>query len=150
MNKKLFHSGAILTDRDELYDELAIREKKFEKKSVPIDMPLEDGWEPKKEYTHRKQIIKYKSVSRLLEDNVWKLFYSSGMSYMNTRHLILYEIISGVKREIDVLAADEDFVLLIECTTKKTIGEKDDLKEKLDVTKSKFNGVAGTIRELFP
>ena len=146
--KELIKSGQILSDRDELFDELRIREKEQETESVPIDAPVPSGWEIYKEYKHKKQIVKYKSKHRAFEDHLWKLFYTSGLTHMSTYPFIL----KGKKsdREIDVLAADEDFVFLIECTTKRDIGKQGRLKSKMDETRTKFDMVKNRIKQLFP
>ena len=78
------------------------------------------GWEFLSSYKDRKHIRmqKKKSIGELFENKVWKMFFDMGFTTMNrdSQFVISYSKTNPtLTKQIDVLAADEETVLVIEC-----------------------------------
>ena len=88
------------------------------KSAVPEDLAA--GWEVVRENVTSVRMQKPKPFDQQLEDDVWTLLARLGFTQMNAgRHLTL-PIAKGpngapVGKQIDVLAADDETVLVVEC-----------------------------------
>ena len=94
----------------------------FEKKErrAALDELLGEGWEFFKEYKDNRFIgvRKLKKFDEQFEDRVWMLFAKMGFPYLNSdRHFVMsynYQNPS-LTQQIDVFAADEETVIIVEC-----------------------------------
>jgi len=110
----------------------------------------DDGWEMSKETVNNYRVRKAKAHDILFEDRVWALFARLGFDLMNKdRHLkIQYSKQKEVPgKQIDVFAADNETVLLIECKSSesrkpasfsKDIAEIGNIKEDIFATIKSF------------
>jgi len=100
-----------------------------------------NGWEivPSR---HKKSIkvMKSKPHNIAFEDRIWALFASMGFEYLNEDQKYKIEYQPGLKKQIDVIAADKEAILVIECKSaeipkkvsyQKDINEIIGIKEKL-------------------
>lgn len=101
-----------------------------------------DGWEVQKEFKTKVRMRKKKNCGVYFEDRVWSLMANLGFQYMNrdNEFKILYSEKEGLTQQIDVFAANEEVVLVIECKAAEKLKTKDfskdinefgQLKEKL-------------------
>jgi DNA sulfur modification protein DndB len=112
---------------------LLYKQKKINKQL--LEEYSEKGWELSKEYKDKTVLIqKTKMHDEAFEDRVWLLFYK--MKFLKLNRDRNFAISYGddnekLTKQIDVLAADDETVVLIECksTTKpKTSNFKDDIE----------------------
>ncbi|MBI5891458.1 MAG: DGQHR domain-containing protein [Nitrosomonadales bacterium] len=90
------------------------------------------GWILHKESKTRVRMKHLKQHKELLDDQVWCLFYRMGYPELNGENFsIQYVQADGSigKKKIDVLAKDDETVVVIECKSKETRGRKALAKE---------------------
>ncbi len=111
---------------------------------------IEDGWSySEKKYKTKIKLEKQKPNDEVFEDQVWCLFSSMGFTKMSAgRHFTLqYGKNEAEMQQIDVLAADDDVAIVVECKATKEAGkkEKGTFKKTVEAMSSQR---AGIIREL--
>ena len=105
------------------------RSKTFiEAKERRIALPelIEEGWEEYKSYKNNKfvGVRKNKKFDEVFEDRVWCLFARLGFTYMNKDRYfeMSYDYQNpNITQQIDVFAADDETVIIVECKASETI-----------------------------
>lgn len=147
---------SIVSD-DALLKAKKLRNKRFvEKKERRIALPelIEEGWEESKSYKNNKfvGVRKYKKFDELFEDKVWYLFAQMGFTYMNNDRYfeMSYDYQNpNLTQQIDVFAADEETVIIIEC--KATENLRDGIfKKPLEAFHGQMNGLHHEAQKRFP
>ena len=92
-----------------------------------------DGWEfvPSK-LKKSLRIRKRKPHNVAFEDRVWALFAKMGFDYINTDNNFKLEYQEGLKKQIDVLAANSEAIIIVECKsseTRKRVSYQKDINE---------------------
>ncbi len=112
---------------------------------------LDEGWEEYKKYKNNKfvGIKKRKHFADAFEDRVWRLFYNMGFSHMNQdrRFVIAYD--SQNTQQIDVFAADDETVLIVECKASNEIKDSN-FKKPLEALKGQMDGLRSEALKRFP
>ena len=113
-------------------------------KNALIELQKE-GWEQYREYKDGRYIgvRKTKSFDEQFEDRIWCLFYSLGFKSMNNdRHFVIqYDSENGsLTQQIDVLALDEETILVIECKSAQQLRDGK-FKTEIEAFRSKINGI---------
>ena len=82
-----------------------------------------DGWVVEKELKTRTKMRREKRHERAFEDRVWAMCAQLQFSHLNRdgSFKLSYGAAPSAKQQIDVFAADEESVLLIECKSSETI-----------------------------
>lgn len=135
-----------LLDSNEIKNRLKSRKSQFEFTSIKkseLQEFIDNGWEIQRENKTSYRIKKLKSSDIWFEDRIWTLFANMGFQYMNPdRNFRLSytkdESIPG--KQIDVFAADEETIFIVECKTSKkrrTESFQKDINE--------INGIRGNI-----
>jgi DNA sulfur modification protein DndB len=115
---------------------------------------VDEGWEIDKEFKTKVRVRKLKPVDISFEDEVWSTMSDIGFSYLNKdrKFRIPYSDDLNLTQQIDVFAADEETILIIEC--KATGGDdspkKTNFKEAIEALGGKRDGILKTLRKLFP
>ncbi|WP_430604869.1 DGQHR domain-containing protein [Enterococcus sp. DIV0125] len=99
------------------------------------------GWELDKELKTQYRIKKAKPQEDQFENEVWLTFYRLGFPYMNRDKNFKFSFGKGLSQQVDVLAADDETVLFIEC--KYTYH-----KGKLTSFKKEIEAIAGQRNEI--
>ncbi len=130
------------------------RRSEFIYESVPIKLEedfTKQGWEINRRFKTKTRLQKPKPQDQKFEDKVWATFAGLGFKFLNEdRNFKLnYSNDSELTQQIDVFAADEETVLLIEC--KSTAGEpkKGNFKETIEAIGGKKDGLIKTIHKIF-
>lgn len=123
--------------------------------SIPYELVNKyqaDGWSIYKEYKTSVRMTRPKSLDIAFEDEVWSMFAKMGFTHLNKdRHFKLpYSDNSNLTQQIDVFAADEETVLIIECKTTGGEPKQSNFKETIEAIGGKKEGLLTTIRHLFP
>lgn len=134
-----------------------LRSKTFiESKERRVALPElnEEGWEEYKSYKNNKfvGVRKKKRFDEVFEDRVWCLFEKLGFIYMNKdRSFIMSYDFNDPNntQQIDVFAADEETVIIVECKAAETI--KDGVfKKPLEAFRGQMDGLRREAQKKFP
>lgn len=112
----------------------------------------EDGWEFDRLLSKKVRMRKPKSVDVLFEDEVWLTLANMGFKYLNKdRNFKLPYSESGkLTQQIDVFAADDEAILVIECKATETKLKKSNFKEAIEAIGGKKEGFLKEIKKCFP
>lgn len=134
-----------------------LRSKTFiESKERRVALPElnDEGWEEYKSYKNNKfvGVRKNKRFDEVFEDRVWCLFEKLGFIYMNKdRSFIMSYDFNDPNntQQIDVFAADEETVIIVECKAAETI--KDGVfKKPLEAFRGQMDGLRREAQKKFP
>ena len=147
---------SIVSSKD-LLTAKALRMKTFitaKERRVALPELIEEGWEEYKSYKNPKfvGVRKAKKSDELFEDRVWCLFARLGFSYMNSDRYfeMSYDYQNpDLTQQIDVFAADDETVIIIECKAAETI--KDGVfKKPLEAFHGQMDGLRHEALKRFP
>ncbi len=113
---------------------------------------LDDGWLLDKEFKNVFRVKKEKPFDIAFEDRVWCLFAQLGFNFLNRDrhfHLPYDKNNPNLTQQIDVLAKDDESVLLIECKS-AAMNKRGDFKKELEAMKGKIDGMRKSLQALFP
>lgn len=114
---------------------------------------LEEGWtrDVGRKLKRSVRMRKPKSHDRAFEDKVWATMAKMGFTFLNRdRNLkISYGDLPTEKKQIDVFAADDEVVLIIECrsTEAQTYNQ---FKDEVEAIQGRRPGLLKTIKKEFP
>ena len=135
----------------------ALRSKTFvEAKERRVALPelMEEGWEEYKKYKNDKfvGVRKSKKFDELFEDRVWCLFAKLGFTHMNKDRFfeMSYDYQNpNLTQQIDVFAADDETVIIVECKAAETL--KDGIfKKPLEAFHGQMDGLRREAQKKFP
>lgn len=115
---------------------------------------IEEGWEEYKSYKNPKfvGVRKAKKYDEVFEDRVWCLFAKLGFTHMNKDRYfeMSYDYQNpNITQQIDVFAADEETVIIIECKASESI--KDGVfKKPIEAFHSQMDGLRHEAQKRFP
>lgn len=128
----------------------------YEKKdwSSALSDLQKDGWIPYREYKDKRYVgvRKNKAFDEQFEDQVWCLFYSLGFKAMNSdRHFVIqYDSENGsFTQQIDVLAIDEETILVVECKAAQKIKDGR-FKTEIEAFRGKSIGIRKELLKRYP
>lgn len=134
-----------------------LRSKTFiESKERRLALPdlIEEGWEEYKSYKNNKfvGVRKNKKFDEVFEDRVWCLFAKLGFTHMNKDRYfeMSYDYQNpNITQQIDVFAADDETVIIVECKASETI--KDGFfKKPLEAFHGQMDGIRREAQKRFP
>lgn len=144
----------LLRDENDLAAEYRRRNDPHIYQSVhPADVDgwIEKGWDVHRRGKTRVRLRQRKSHDVLLEDSVWALFRRMRYPELSGKHFkIEYERRDGTtdSKQIDVLAKDEETVIVVECKSRATRGRKT-LTKDLTETGYLQKPIADAIRRVY-
>lgn len=114
----------------------------------------EEGWEYVKDYANPKfvKVRKEKTYDEQFEDKVWLLFYQMGFVYMNKdrNFKMSYDYRNpNFTQQIDVFAADEETVLIVECKSADKVRDGT-FKKELEALRGQMRGLENVAKKQFP
>ncbi len=137
---------------------IARKERKkhyYVKKERRIALPelLDEGWEEFKEYKDQRfvGVRKERPFYDLFEDSVWLLFADMGFTYLNSdREFVMSHDFHNPDhtQQIDVFAADEECVIIVECKSSETRKEGN-FKKELEALHGQMDGLSKEARKKF-
>lgn len=134
-----------------------LRSKTFiESKERRVALPelIEEGWEEYKSYKNNKfvGVRKSKKFDEVFEDRVWCLFARLGFTHLNKDRYfeMSYDYQNpNITQQIDVFAADDETVIIVECKASETI--KDGVfKKPLEAFHGQMEGLRREAQKRFP
>ena len=108
-----------------------------------------EGWIVDKELKSLVRMKHLKPLDERFEDEVWCLFANLGFQTMNAdRHLVIpyNSETAGTSKQIDVFAADEETILLVECKCALT-GKKGDFKTDIEAIQGIREGLIKSLKQ---
>jgi DNA sulfur modification protein DndB len=151
--RKEFMQG--LVSSNALKSAIAARQKPNLIESIPPELVEKyeaDAWEVEKRFKTKVRMKKHKPIDLLFEDEVWATFARLGFLFLNRNRnfRIPYSDDLALTQQIDVLAADKEAILLVEC--KATDGEpkRGNFKENIEAIGGKKEGILKWLRKIFP
>ena len=136
--------GRLRKARIKDYEEETI--EKFE-----LEAYEKDGYEFKPSRLKKQiKVIKYKPHDIAFENKCWCLMYDLGFKILNknNKFILPYGTNEGESQQIDVIAVNDDVVILIECKSSKELVRKDH-RPYIDTLGKKIDGFRKAIKELF-
>ena len=134
-----------------------LRSKQFiESKERRSALPelVEEGWEEYRSYKNNKfvGVRKKKKFDEMFEDRVWCLFARLGFTHMNKDRFfeMSYDFQNPANtQQIDVFAADEETVIIVECKAAESL--KDGIfKKPLEAFRGQMEGLRHEAQKQFP
>ena len=134
-----------------------LRSKQFiESKERRVALPelIEEGWEEYKSYKNNKfvGVRKWKKFDEVFEDQVWCLFARLGFTHMNRDRYfeMSYDYQNPANtQQIDVFAADDETVVIVECKASETL--KDGVfKKPLEALHGQMDGIRREAQKRIP
>jgi len=141
----------------ELLTAKKLRSKSFitskERKSTLAELK-DEGWAEHKNYKDTRFIgmKKEKPYDELFEDKVWLLFATLGFTDMNTDRSfkMQYDFQNpAITQQIDIFAADEETILIIECKTAKEL-KNGNFKKEIEALYGQMDGLRKEAQKKYP
>ncbi|MFE4714776.1 DGQHR domain-containing protein [Paenibacillus sp. NPDC056722] len=111
-----------------------------------------EGWLVDKYLKKHVKMKKEKPIDEQFEDEVWALLFSLGFSQMNKDRTLSIPYGApgtGMRKQIDVFAVDDETVLFIECKCAQ-FGKKGDFKKEIEAIHGIREGLFAQTRKHFP
>jgi DNA sulfur modification protein DndB len=110
-----------------------------------------DGWVVYQELKYRTRMRKEKTHDRAFEDRVWAMFARLQFTHLNRDRSfkLTYGPASNQKQQIDVFAADDEVILLIECKSTETI-RAGQFKKEIEAISGQRDGIIKRVRREYP
>lgn len=121
-----------------LQSELRLRRPRFTFKTVPkpaVAAFLQDGWEIHQKNANSIRLRKPKPPDQMLEDEIWTLLARIGFTQLSRGRTFTIPIGAGIgspTKQIDVLAADDETAIVVECKTSTKAATKSMAKDLND------------------
>lgn len=132
------------------------RKTYIDKKERRVALPEleEEGWEEFKTYKDQRyiKVRKNKLYDELFEDKVWLLFANMGFTHMNKdrNFKMQYDYHnSNITQQIDIFAADEETILIVECKAASEL-KNGSFKKHIEAYYAQMNGLRTEARKKFP
>jgi DNA sulfur modification protein DndB len=127
------------------YDEIGVRKSQREEWEA-------EGWVVERELKTKFKMRRLKAHDVAFEDRVWAALARLQFTHMNaTRSFTLrYGKAENESQQIDVFAADDEVVLVVECKSTATVGKAGQFKTEVEALQGKREGLIRRIREEYP
>lgn len=147
---------SIVTD-EALARARALRSKTFvesKERRAALSELIEEGWEEYKSYKNEKfvGVRKNKKFDEVFEDKVWCLFAKLGFTHLNKDRYfeMSYDFQnSNITQQIDIFAADDETVIIVECKAAETIRDGV-FKKPIEAFHGQMDGLRREAQKKFP
>jgi DNA sulfur modification protein DndB len=143
------------SDKSQLGKIFAAKSAKFHTRNVDhslVEGLLEEGWEefgtPLKTKT---RLRKAKSHNVQFEDDIWCQLYRLGYRQLNVDETFCLPFgpSAAEKKQIDIVAIDDDTVLLVECKSSEAAAKAPSYKTEFDALRLRLDGFRKSIDQTF-
>lgn len=152
-DKKIALLGKLVSGSD-LNTELRHRKNEYIFESV-VESQREqfenEGWLLDRSYPKSRKLKfkKQKTVDVKFEDKVWTMLANLGFKFLNKNRSFHLPYDSDNTQQIDIIAKDDECVLIIECKAAES-NKRGDFKKDLEAMAQKIGGLRKSIQILFP
>lgn len=143
------------SDKSQLGKIYVAKSSKFHSRSVEhslVEGLLEEGWEEYGEPLKTKtRLRKPKSHNVQFEDDIWCQLYRLGYRMLNVdeNFCLPFGPDPSDKKQIDIVAIDDDSVLLVECKSSEISAKPPSFKTELEALRSRLDGYRKAIDQAF-
>lgn len=111
-----------------------------------------DGWILESELKTKLKMRKAKTHDVAFEDRVWAAFARLQFTHLNSGRSfrLRYGDMAKASQQVDVFAADEEVVLVVECKSTETIGKAGQFKTEIEAIQGKRPGLLLRIKQEYP
>lgn len=151
-NKRLICNEELIEEKNRRLEKYEyLNESDFSK----ISQMEELGWEIARKYKNHVRFRRERKnpFDEEFENQVWLLFNKLGFSYMNKGRFFKLSYSDkgeNLTQQIDVFAADEESIIIIECKSSKTLDRKTSFKTDIEAIGGKRGGLIAAAKKLFP
>lgn len=143
----------LVDDRSKLGKLYKSKRSSFDSRSVAhseVEQYLAKGWEIEKELVTKTKLRKAKSHSRKFEDDVWCQLYQLGYRILNydDQFYLPYGKGENDSKQIDVVAINDDSVILVECRSSDRPKRPNSLKTEFESTERLIKGFQKSIHAI--
>jgi len=153
--KNMFFQG--LVSGANLVKEKAKRKNLCLFDKIPISQLSEyeqKGWAEIRRYKNNiyVKITKNKPHDIIFEDKVWVILADMGFTFMNEGRIfrLPYSEDYNLTQQVDLVAIDDETILIVECKAAKTINKNGNFKESIDAIGGQRELIINTLRKVFP
>lgn len=117
-----------------------------------VDDYLKNGWETFGEPLKTKtKIRKAKSHSSKFEDDIWCQFYELGYRMLNydSSFVLPFSKAEEDKKQIDVIAVNDDTIFIIECKSSNTPRKAPSYKDEFELLSLRLDGFRKSLHQVF-
>ncbi|WP_343561791.1 DGQHR domain-containing protein [Kiloniella sp. b19] len=145
----------LTTDKSSLGKIYKARKGQYYQKNVHhnlVDEMLKEGWE---DYTSplktKTKLRKEKGHDTKFEDDIWCQLYELGYRCLNTDNTFRLPYGKGEneKKQIDVIAINEDSILLVECKSAQKVIRAPSYKTEFEGLENRLLGFKKTLEQMF-
>jgi len=153
--EELFLQGKITSDLSQLGRLYKAKSSKYHEKSVDHSMVeeyLQDGWEEYgKPLKTKTRLRKLKSHNAQFEDDIWCQLYRLGFRCFNvgSDFSLPFGKTPAERKQIDVLAVNDDCILLIECKSAEKSTKPPSFKTDFEALRQRMDGHRKALEQLF-
>jgi DNA sulfur modification protein DndB len=111
----------------------------------------QEGWVVDEELKHRTRIRKEKPHDQAFEDRVWATFARLQFPLLNRDRTfeLSYGNATSERQQVDVFAADEEVVLIVECKSTEAV-RSGQFKKEIEAIAGQRGGIIRRIRKEYP
>ena len=144
-----------LVSGEELDAVARIRSKEKVEKKIKIsdaDEYIEKGWEVVKKQKKQYVVAHDKKTGDAFEDELWTVFYRMGFTTLNedSKFYINYSDSETLTKQIDILAVDDETVLVVECKEAQREGTHGNFQQDINEIGYIKEKVFTELRKKFP
>ena len=145
----------LVSDLSQLGKLYNAKKNQYDHKSVShslADEMIKEGWD---DYTSplktKTKLRRLKSHSRQFEDDVWCQLYDLGYRCLNFSDdfKLPYGKSEKDKKQIDVIAVNEESILLVECKSSENLTKPPSLKTEFEGLRYRLAGFSKTLEQMF-
>ena len=117
-----------------------------------VEQYINDGWNIDREFKTKVRMTRLKSHDMAFEDEVWSTIAKLGFIHLNKdrNFRVPYSDDFTLTQQIDVFAADDETILLIECKATDGDPKKGNFKEAIEAIGGKKEGIIKVLKKIFP
>ena len=115
-----------------------------------VDELLTKGWSIDKELKTKTKLVKEKTHSKEFEDDIWCQFYELGYRNLNFDETFVLPFGKDFKdkKQIDIIAIDNETVFLIECKSSKKSKKAPSYKDEFDLLRLRLDGFKKSMQQV--
>lgn len=115
-----------------------------------VERYTNEGWRVEKKFKTRYRMTKPKNHDVYFEDRVWSTLYDMGFLTLNKDRFFKLPLDGKFEldHQIDVFAADEETILVIECKSTQEVDKVGDFKETISGIDSRKQAISRTLRKI--
>jgi DNA sulfur modification protein DndB len=115
-----------------------------------VDDLLKEGWIIKKRLKTKTVLHKKKAHSKKFEDDIWCQFYELGFTTLNIDETLELPFSSDSKdkKQIDVLAINDETAIIIECKSSEKLKKAPSYKDEFDLLSIRLDGFNKSLMQL--